>query len=99
VSQVKTNATNTDSLEGKAYTVHVGKTYTYPLPPPPPVTLGGVTQKYFPLFCLLPPLILSAILFSYHTALSSCVERHESLATTHTSILDRFYLIPKDPSQ
>jgi hypothetical protein len=99
VSQVKTNATNTDSLEGKAYTVHVGKTYTYPLPPSTTRDVRGIPQKYFPLFCLLPPLILSAILFSYHTALSSCVERHEALATTHASILDRFYLFPKDPSQ
>ena len=99
MSQVKTNATNTDSREGKGYIDRVGETYTYPLPPPPHMTLGGPTQKYFPLFCLIPPLILSAILFSYHTALSSCVERHESLATTHASIFDKFYLIPKDPSQ
>ena len=99
MSQVKTNATNTDSLEGKAYTVHVGKTEVYPWGAPGASDVRGATQKYFPLFCLIPPLILSAILFSYHTALSSCVERHEALATTHASILDKFYLIPKDPSQ
>ena len=99
MSQVKRNATNTDSLEGKAYTVHVGKTEVYPWGAPGASDVRGIPQKYFPLFCLIPPLILSAILFSYHTALSSCVERHESLATTHASILDKFYLIPKDPSQ
>jgi hypothetical protein len=99
VSQVETNATNTDSREGKAYTIHVGKTYTYPWGAPGASDVRGPTQKYFPLFCLIPPLILSAILFSYHTALSSCVERHESLSTTHASILDKFYLIPKDPSR
>ena len=98
MSQVKTNDTNTDSLEGKAYTVHVGKTEVYPWGGPGASDVRGPTQKYFPLFCLI-PLILSAILFSYHTALSSCVERHESLATTHASILDKFYLFPKDPSQ
>ena len=99
MSQVKRNATNTDSLEGKAYTVHVGKTEVYPWGAPGASDVRGIPQKYFPLFCLIPPLILSAVLFSYHTALSSCVERHESLSTTHASILDKFYLIPKDPSQ
>ena len=98
MSQVKTNATNTDSLEGKAYIDRVGETEVYPWGPPGASDVRGIPQKYFPLFCLI-PLILSAILFSYHTALSSCVERHESLATTHASILDKFYLIPKDPSQ
>ena len=98
MSQVKTNATNTDSREGKAYIDRVGETEVYPWGPPGASDVRGVPQKYFPLFCLI-PLILSAILFSYHTALSSCVERHESLATTHASILDKFYLIPKDPSQ
>ena len=99
MSQVERNATNTDSLEGEAYIDRVGETYTYPWGAPGASDVRGLPQKYFPLFCLIPPLILSAILFSYHTALSSCVERHESLATTHTSILDRFYLFPKDPSQ
>ena len=99
MSQVKTNATNTDSREGKAYIDRVGETEVYPWGPPGASDVRGIPQKYFPLFCLIPPLILSAILFSYHTALSSCVERHESLATTHASILDKFYLIPKDPSQ
>lgn len=98
MSQVKTNATNTDSREGKAYIDRVGETEVYPWGPPGASDVRGIPQKYFPLFCLI-PLILSAILFSYHTALSSCVERHESLATTHASILDKFYLIPKDPSQ
>ena len=99
MSQVKTNATNTDSREGKAYIDRVGETEVYPWGPPGASDVRGPTQKYFPLFCLIPPLILSAILFSYHTALSSCVERHEALATTHASILDKFYLIPKGPSQ
>ena len=99
MSQVETNNTRRDGLEGKGYTVRVGETYTYPWGARGGGDVRGIPQKYFPLFCLIPPLILSAVLFSYHTALSSCVERHESLSTTHASILDKFYLIPKDPSQ
>jgi hypothetical protein len=98
VSQVETNNTRRDSLEGKAYIDRVGETEVYPWGARGGGDVRGIPQKYFPLFCLI-PLILSAILFSYHTALSSCVERHEALATTHASILDRFYLFPKDPSQ
>ena len=98
MSQVETNDTRRDGLEGKAYIDRVGETYTYPWGAPGASSVRGPTQKYFPLFCLI-PLILSAILYSYHTALSSCVERHESLSATHESILDKFYLFPKDPSQ
>jgi hypothetical protein len=103
VSQVKTNATNTDSLEGKAYTVHVGKTEVYPWGAPGASDVRGISQKYFRVFrhilFFLPILALSTLLYFYHTSLMSCVERHAALHATHAGILKKFYLFPKDPTQ
>ena len=103
MSQVKTNDTNTDSLEGKAYTTVRGQTEAYPWGPPVASDVRGIPQKYSRLFrhilFFLPILALSTLLYLYHTSLMSCVERHDALYATHAGILKKFYLFPKDPSQ
>ena len=99
MSQVVTNDTKTDSLEGKAYTTVRGQTEAYPWGAGVARVRRGQPQKYFPLFCLLPFLILSAILFSYHTTLMSCLDSREVLSSRIASISDKFFLFPKEPGK